>query len=190
LLDEPFSALDVQLRLQLRGELRRLQDEIGATTVLVTHDPAEAMALADELLLLVDGAVLQAGPAAALYARPVNELAARLLGAEIIGAGRAVGPYAVDVGGGVHLAVAGAPLVPGRSVGWAVAADQIRLTPEGPYPIEVASLGPVQSGRRNAGIRLGALELSVLIDPSMDQIGPFAALIDPLALQVWSQPED
>jgi len=61
LLDEPFSALDQPLRARLRRDFLQLQNELDATTILVTHDPAEAMLLADECLLLDAGRVLQSG---------------------------------------------------------------------------------------------------------------------------------
>ncbi len=102
----------------------RLQAEIEATTLLVTHDPAEALLLADELLLLDDGHVLQSGPVAAVFRRPANEAVARLLGAENIAAGRAVAPDLIDVGGGIRLAVAGPPLQRGE-LGWAVRPDSL-----------------------------------------------------------------
>ncbi len=82
LLDEPFSALDAPLRGALRRELRTLQAELPITTLLVTHDPGEALLLADEILVLSGGQPLQSGPAAQVLRRPVNELAARLLGAD------------------------------------------------------------------------------------------------------------
>ncbi len=62
LLDEPFSALDAPLRAQLRQELRQLQEEVAVTTILVTHDPEEAFFLADTLIVLQAGRVLQSGP--------------------------------------------------------------------------------------------------------------------------------
>jgi ABC-type sulfate/molybdate transport systems ATPase subunit len=61
LLDEPFSALDAPVRDELRRELRRLQREAGLSTVLVTHDPEEAAILEDEILIVANGQVLQAG---------------------------------------------------------------------------------------------------------------------------------
>jgi molybdate transport system permease protein len=61
LLDEPFSGLDAPVREELRRELRRLQRERGLSTVLVTHDPEEAALLADEVVVIDEGRVLQAG---------------------------------------------------------------------------------------------------------------------------------
>jgi molybdate transport system permease protein len=107
LLDEPFSALDTPLRIRLRREMLMLQRELEVTTILVTHDPAEAMLLADELLLIDSGRVLQAGPVGSIFTRPVNETAARLLGVETMGCGRVAGSNRIDIGKSVYLLVAG-----------------------------------------------------------------------------------
>jgi sulfate/thiosulfate transport system ATP-binding protein len=80
LLDEPFGALDVQVREQLRAWLRRLHDEVGATTVFVTHDQQEAMELADEIVVLNAGVVEQTGPPTELYERPANDFVMSFLG--------------------------------------------------------------------------------------------------------------
>jgi ABC-type sulfate/molybdate transport systems ATPase subunit/ABC-type sulfate transport system permease component len=80
LLDEPFSALDAPVRDELRRELRRLQRETGLSTVLVTHDPQEAALLADEIMILSNGRLLQAGPIAEVYHQPASPEVARLLG--------------------------------------------------------------------------------------------------------------
>ena len=87
LLDEPFSALDAPLRSALRQEMLTLQNEFDATTILVTHDPVEAALLADELLVLEGGRVLQSGPTEQVFLRPASTLAARLLGAEFVAEG-------------------------------------------------------------------------------------------------------
>ena len=80
LLDEPLSALDRHLRASLRRSLRTLQRSAGLGFVHVTHDPDEAMALADELVVLVDGRVAAHGEPMALYQRPPSLGVARLLG--------------------------------------------------------------------------------------------------------------
>ncbi|MFM8932329.1 MAG: ABC transporter ATP-binding protein, partial [Gemmataceae bacterium] len=67
LLDEPFTALDRGLRQRLGAELRRIQRETGVTTLLVTHDQQEALALSDTLVVLREGRLVQAGPPAELY---------------------------------------------------------------------------------------------------------------------------
>ncbi|MFO0877765.1 MAG: ABC transporter ATP-binding protein [Gemmataceae bacterium] len=80
LLDEPLANLDRRLREQVRGELRALQRQTGVTTLLVTHDPDEALALADTIAVLASGRVLQVGPPRDLYERPICPYVARLLG--------------------------------------------------------------------------------------------------------------
>ncbi len=72
LMDEPLSNLDAQLRVQTRGELKRLQQELGTTTVYVTHDQGEAMTLGSRVALLRAGTVEQVGPPLELYRRPVT----------------------------------------------------------------------------------------------------------------------
>ena len=81
LLDEPFSSLDASLRARVREEVHGLLREQGVTTVLVTHDQEEALSLADSVAVLRDGTIVQQGPPAELYERPVDERLARFLGA-------------------------------------------------------------------------------------------------------------
>jgi len=80
LMDEPLSNLDAQLRLEMRREIRALQQGLGITMVYVTHDQTEAMTMADQVILLREGRVEQDAPPAVLYARPVSAFAARFIG--------------------------------------------------------------------------------------------------------------
>jgi sulfate transport system ATP-binding protein len=80
LLDEPFGALDANVRAELRAWLRRLHDEVHVTTVLVTHDQEEAMELADRIVLLNDGRVEQTGPPRELYDHPASDFVMGFLG--------------------------------------------------------------------------------------------------------------
>lgn len=80
LLDEPFSALDAQLRVGLRREVGRILREAGATALLVTHDQDEAFALADRVSVLRRGRIEQTGTAEELFARPATAWLARFLG--------------------------------------------------------------------------------------------------------------
>jgi sulfate transport system ATP-binding protein len=80
LLDEPFGALDAQVRKELRGWLRRLHDEVRITTVLVTHDQEEAMEIADRIALVNEGRIEQTGAPSDLYDRPANEFVLTFLG--------------------------------------------------------------------------------------------------------------
>ena len=80
LMDEPLSNLDAQLRLEMRREIRSLQQKLGITMVYVTHDQTEAMSMADQVILLREGAVEQDGSPAELYARPATVFTARFIG--------------------------------------------------------------------------------------------------------------
>jgi putative spermidine/putrescine transport system ATP-binding protein len=80
LLDEPLSALDPFLRIQMRAELRRWQKELGLTFIHVTHSQEEAMALADTMVVMNHGVIEQVGSPHAIYNRPVNEFVARFMG--------------------------------------------------------------------------------------------------------------
>lgn len=80
LLDEPLSNLDAQLRVRLRNELRRIQLESGLTSVYVTHDQSEAMALADKIAIMKRGSIVQLGTPPEIYDRPANSYIARFLG--------------------------------------------------------------------------------------------------------------
>ena len=80
LMDEPLSNLDAQLRLEMRREIRGLQQSLGITMVYVTHDQTEAMSMADQVILLREGRVEQDAPPEALYARPATAFAARFIG--------------------------------------------------------------------------------------------------------------
>jgi putative spermidine/putrescine transport system ATP-binding protein len=80
LMDEPLSNLDAKLRLEMRTEIKRLHQELGLTTIYVTHDQEEALSLADRLVLMKDGQVQQIGTPEDLYARPVSPFVADFMG--------------------------------------------------------------------------------------------------------------
>ena len=80
LFDEPLSNLDAALRGQTRVEIAKLHRELGATTIYVTHDQVEAMTLADQVVVLRDGAIEQVGSPLALYDRPANRFVAQFIG--------------------------------------------------------------------------------------------------------------
>jgi len=80
LLDEPLSALDAKVRVQLREEIRRIQTELGITTVFVTHDQEEALAVADRVAVMRDGRIEQIGTPEQLYATPTNAFVADFVG--------------------------------------------------------------------------------------------------------------
>ena len=88
LLDEPLSALDEQLRVRMRVELQRMQRELGITFVHVTHSQLEAIALADMVVVMDRGQIMQAGPARDVYATPRDRYVAEFLGGQNVFSGR------------------------------------------------------------------------------------------------------
>ena len=80
LLDEPLSNLDAKIRISVRAEIRKLQKELGITTIYVTHDQEEALTLSDRIAVFNQGSVLQVGPPKALYERPANRFVADFIG--------------------------------------------------------------------------------------------------------------
>jgi ABC-type sugar transport system ATPase subunit len=80
LMDEPLSSLDAKLRVEMRTELKRLHATLGATFIYVTHDQAEAMTMADRIVVMSGGIVQQVGPPLTLYNEPVNRFVAGFFG--------------------------------------------------------------------------------------------------------------
>ncbi len=91
LFDEPFSAIDAQTRERLRGELEKFLRGAGAPAIFVTHDHGDALALADRIMILRDGAIVQSGPAATVFARPADRFVADFVGFDNILPGRIAG---------------------------------------------------------------------------------------------------
>ena len=91
LLDEPLSALDKALRVEMQVELKRIQREVGITTIFVTHDQEEALTLSDRMGILRDGVLVQEGSPAELYERPASAFAATFLGDANLFSGRVAG---------------------------------------------------------------------------------------------------
>jgi molybdate transport system permease protein len=186
LLDEPFSALDAPVREELRQEVRKLQHETGLSTVLVTHDPEEAGLLADEIIVVADGQLLQAGTRRDVYGRPASPQIARLLGIHNLVAGTVV---AADMlrAGTLLLETSPSQIAAGTDVLWCVRPENVRLHPDGRYPatvIDVADLGAIVT----AVVRLdGGPELRVRTTDAIElRVGdPCRIDLDPNAVSVW-----
>ncbi|MGE4251586.1 MAG: ABC transporter ATP-binding protein [Parvibaculaceae bacterium] len=80
LLDEPLSALDAKVRRTLRSEIRRLQQSLGITAIMVTHDQEEALTMADHVVVMNEGRIVQEGPPAEIYDRPATPFVASFVG--------------------------------------------------------------------------------------------------------------
>jgi sulfate transport system ATP-binding protein len=97
LLDEPFGALDAQVRKELRAWLRRLHDEVHVTTVFVTHDQEEAIEVSDTIVVLAGGRVEQSGSPHEVYDNPANQFVMRFLGPVTELDGRLVRPHDIEL---------------------------------------------------------------------------------------------
>jgi molybdate transport system permease protein len=146
LLDEPFTGLDAPVRDRLRRDLRRLQREVGLSTVIVTHDPEEAALLADEIIVLDGGRVLQTGTRESIFRAPGSPEIAALLGIANTHRGVTVAPDRIS-SDGVEISAPKSELAEGTPVVWCVRSERIRLAPDGHYAatlIDDVDLGAVR----------------------------------------------
>ncbi len=133
LLDEPLSALDEYLRLQMRGELRRLQRELGITFIHVTHTQLEAIALADLVVVMDQGRIEQAGSAQQIYSEPRTAYVARFMGGQNVLHGKVTAVadgeaiLQSDQGDRFALPVRHSALLVGTPVHCAVRRDRVQL---------------------------------------------------------------
>src|SRR5437762_936152 len=126
LMDEPLSNLDAQLRVQTRAELKRLQQELGTTTLYVTHDQGEAMTMGSRVVVLRRGQVEQVGTPLGLYRQPANRFVATFLGSPAMN----LWPGALD-GGTVRAAGAEVAMPPSSRAAVAAAAGfEVGVRPE------------------------------------------------------------
>jgi putative spermidine/putrescine transport system ATP-binding protein/spermidine/putrescine transport system ATP-binding protein len=135
LLDEPLSALDANLREDMRVELKTIQRRIGITTIFVTHDQSEALALSDKIVVMSDGHVEQTGSPQQVYGRPASRFVARFLGnsnileARVVATGGKAIKVAVDGLG--EMTVEGEKAVIGDKVFVVIRAEHLRLEAAG-----------------------------------------------------------
>jgi molybdate transport system ATP-binding protein len=144
LLDEPLSALDARTRLTVRAELRRHLADYAGSAVLVTHDPIDAMALADRVVVVEDGRVVQAGTPAEVARRPRTDYVARLVGLVLLpgtGQGERV---ALDGGGVVAVAeeAAGPVFVAVRPESVALYLQHPAGSPRNVWPLRLVAATP------------------------------------------------
>jgi len=134
LFDEPLSNLDAKLRVEMREQIRSLQKRIGITTVYVTHDQEEAMAISDRIAVMERGQIVQDGTAPDLYYRPKTEFVARFIGRTNLLDGRVLSAGEVEIEG------QRLPLSIGRPVG-----STVRLVVR-PEMIDLAAADPGEAG--------------------------------------------
>jgi sn-glycerol 3-phosphate transport system ATP-binding protein len=140
LFDEPLSNLDAKLRVQMRVEIKRLQQELGTTSLYVTHDQVEAMTLADRLVVMNDGNVDQIGPPLDLYACPATVFVAGFIGSPAMNliAGR-LEPRGVAIGD-LILALDGQVGESGRPVTIGLRPENLEFAGEGPILVKTELL--------------------------------------------------
>jgi putative spermidine/putrescine transport system ATP-binding protein len=182
LLDEPFGALDKNLRLDMQIEVKRLQREYGITTILVTHDQEEAMSMADRIAVLNRGNVEQCAPPTDIYDRPTTLFVNQFVGTTnllpvrltALDQGRAVVRFGdVDVACSAASAVT-SKLMPGTDAIWSIRPERLRITTEsrrGRIPATVRTvlpMGPItvyeaETGSTTFKINQSRDETSVLL---------------------------
>ena len=168
LLDEPLAALDAGARLHVRAELRRHLASFGGARLIVTHDPVDAMVLADRLVVIERGQVTQTGTATDVTRRPRSRYVAELVGVNLLH-GVAAGEHAVRLAGGAELVVAD-PL-PGHDVAVALRPQAValhRVQPEGsPRNTWPATVADLEAARDRVRVQLdGSIPLVAEVTPA------------------------
>ena len=130
LLDEPLSALDARVRLHLRQEIKSLQRRLGITTIMVTHDQEEALAIADRIVVMNQGRIEQVGTPLEIYRRPASRFVAGFVGTMNFLEGVVTGPNRVRLGG-VDLPFSH-DLAVGAGLTLAIRPESVELLPPAP----------------------------------------------------------
>jgi multiple sugar transport system ATP-binding protein len=186
LMDEPLSNLDALLRLQFRSELKRIVREVGATTLYVTHDQAEAMSLGDRVAVLRSGELVQVGSALSVYDSPSCRFVGGFLGSPPMNfLSGVVSDAAVSIGPVALPAPSFATSWEGRSVLVGVRAEKIVLDPSG-VPAVVEVVEPTGASMLLT-VLLGDQRLKVSAPPDL-QVSPDETVrlrIDPAAVRLF-----
>jgi len=130
LLDEPFSALDTPVADELRRDVHNLQRETGLSTVLVTHNPEEAALLADEIIIITDGTLLQSGTRQELFKAPASSAAARLLGITNVFEGQ-IRPDGAIACSGATIDTRPHTIACGTEIWWRISPEDVTIGPPG-----------------------------------------------------------
>jgi iron(III) transport system ATP-binding protein len=186
LLDEPLSNLDAKLRERMRFELKRLQRELGITTVYVTHDQSEALALSHEIAVMNEGQIVQVGSPRDIYERPRNRFVADFVGsanfldATVAGKGDAENGWHVRTAIGLLECTAVEPLREGDTVAVSVRPEDLHMSAERRGDRNVIA------GTVDAKIFLGeCLEFQVKVDGTMLLARVHPSFSPPVGTQVY-----
>ncbi len=134
LLDEPLSNLDAKLREKMRFELKRIQRELGLTTIYVTHDQGEALALSHEIAVMNEGRIVQIGSPRTIYERPANRFVADFIGTtnfvdgDVLGLDSQTKLWRLRTPLGDLMASSDAPLTPGGKATLSIRPEDVELT--------------------------------------------------------------
>jgi putative spermidine/putrescine transport system ATP-binding protein len=154
LLDEPLSALDAKVRVQLRDEIKRIQTEVGTTALFVTHDQEEALAVADRVGVMRAGRLEQLGTPADVYLKPATPFVADFVGLSNRLPGRLDGDGVVVLGTRLPLV---SPAAHGPDVTALVRPESVEVVPDTDGPgrvLTVSFLGPTSRVTVSVGERL------------------------------------
>jgi putative spermidine/putrescine transport system ATP-binding protein len=173
LLDEPLSALDAKVRATLRDEIRRIQTDLGITTIFVTHDQEEALAISDRIAVMSNGQLEQLGTPTDVYRRPSTAFVARFVGSmnELTGVAASGG---VDVQGQRVAVPAAAPYAAGTSVVMLVRPEDLSIegVDGGGLPGTVTSV-TFQGASTIVGVRLDVLDVLVKAEVTHEKADAF-----------------
>jgi molybdate transport system permease protein len=185
LFDEPFAALDTPRRRRLQQSLRALQREIAAVTILVTHDPDEAALLADEVLVIEQGRVLQAGTIDEVYERPATLRVAELLGLHNVGEGIMRAQGRLEIGAGLLLETHERSVEAGTRVMWRVSSHALVAAPEGPHLGSIDAI-ELRRGERYIRVEIGTARFDLASeDNRLRQGTQHRFSIAPAGVSVW-----
>jgi putative spermidine/putrescine transport system ATP-binding protein len=179
LLDEPLSALDEFLRLQMRGELRSMQRMLGITFVHVTHTQLEAIAVADQVVVMERGRIAQSAPPHEIYARPQTAYVAHFIGGQNVLRGTVagtVGRTAMLTGAqaGSFVVNTRAPVSEGEVLAFAVRRDRVAVTPLKPQ----LALGSNEARGTVRELEYQGLYMKVTVALHEDDAPPFVAFVE------------
>ncbi|MBR3653569.1 MAG: ABC transporter ATP-binding protein [Bacteroidales bacterium] len=192
LFDEPLSNLDAKLRVTMRTEIRRIQQEVGITAIYVTHDQSEAMALSDNIIIMNKGVVAQMGTPQEIYYHPVDEFVADFIGEANFLRGKMTGRD----GDSVTLDIEGTPLKvearegmeKGQEYTLVLRPEAATLAPEGGLPCEVVLscfMGSYQNYHVKVGETLVKLEEHNPKNKHIYAVGDHCSLVfDPRSVHI------
>ncbi len=183
LFDEPLSNLDAKLRVQMRTEIRRIQQRLGITAVYVTHDQSEAMSISDQIILMRSGVVVQMGTPMEIYYRPVNEFVADFIGecnfltGKVVGVSR--GEATVEVDGHEVAVTTSQNVKPGDACKLVLRPEAVKIGVAGMLPCKVllsCFMGSYQYYHVQIGDTLVKITDDCPVNKRIFQVGESAAV--------------